>query len=258
MEGASFWKKLSDKMSKSKDPVKDIEQAMKDLRAYERYKVWDLEAVKLIYGGSTYNVRDMSFSGLGADWINASELEQVPFNTITDAKMHVLGQEFPVHVICVRKMGSIGGLRFQHDLPESLVKLGTFIEHLRGGATFQEIDKSNVKEKYQHPDWIALRGDGPVDLLISKGTGGSTRDAVLSFPRGEQYQELTWNHGVIKTGVTMDNSGPGSRVAQTQEVDETTLRQGIEILLGVKQADWRVLIEPLLIQALSLLKKKAT
>ena len=239
-EKGGFWKKFSDKISKSKDPVKDLEQIFKDMRAYERFNVWELGVTRITIENRTDNIRDVSFSGVSARMGDPAFLATIPLNVQIDGTIDLLGHTFPMHLICVRKVGDVAGFRFNHDLPDSLVKLSSFLEHLRSGATMQEIDKKNVKEKYQSPEWVALRGEGPVDLLINKANNaGGFIDAVLSFPKGEHYQEITWTQGVVKTGRTMDLEGPGSRMEQSMNVDLNTLRQGIEIFHGITNQSWR-------------------
>jgi hypothetical protein len=177
---------------------------------------------------------NLSYSGIG---LNLSEIpDQNLFPKVGERfgfEMNLIGNRHSFEGTVVHHQDKFAGIDLIHYDNSSLAFLRPFIENMRRGHTAEKVDKSNLKEKFQSPEWIVLRGDGPIDITLRNNPRSNILEyGLLTFPVGEQYAEVEWREGKLFTLKALDKLGVSPRMEASSELDDATLQEAVFILIG--------------------------
>lgn len=239
------------------DPLQaELATLNKDGRLHARYvlNIEQLASVRLDNGLSGV-VKDVSYGGFAVRFAVTPD-DSRPLEGELGATLTVLDRTVRCKVVPVRVVKQsatiIAGLSLVHESATTLIFLRDFIEPLRCGRTLAPLSKEIRAEKFKGDDWTCLRGEGPTDLIIRSAQDGGVAEALLTFRSHENYAELTFKNGTLKTGRTLgkshDPKNVGAQMASTATIDPTLIRQAICILANVP-AELRRVVQPLLDEA---------
>lgn len=168
-------------------------------------------------------VQDISYGGL--------RISGQPININTETKLSFLRKEIRVSLEEVYTTELSSGYRFIHDDSELLIFLRPIIENIRKGNTAQIIQKEFCKEPYNTEEWVIIRAEGPIDIVmnIDKETISYT------YLNGKSYRNIKYNAGQIQVFSSIDEAGTSSRMKEAEKLTNDDIEYVVAQLQGINQ-----------------------
>ncbi len=216
-----------------------------DLRRHPRLASYDLAKLTL-EGQTEWSVYDLSYSGLGVILPQPqSETWPSQIGNLVKGHLTLLNKSYQA-TLTLRHVQNISeglkvGFSFIHEDPSLLLALRNVLEPLRWGATLKALPKDITADRYKGEEWSAYRGEGPTDLIVKYSSNGALDEFLLLFRHGQDYLEVTYQHGRLKTSqgqrANLDeiNYSASTQMMQTQNIDQSTLAMAIWLLTGIER-----------------------
>ena len=237
----SIIKKMMNKARNLTASEEEIAELRDDQRQFERFSLHrdDIAHVDL-HNGLHGIVKDISYGGMAIHFnVNNAGEQSEKMEGSQKGILTVLDRSVPVEIYPRRKavinpQVFLGAFSITHDSPETLLFLRDIIEPLQRGRSLRQIDGGALREKYPDEQWLCMMGEGPVDLAYRRNDIGNNLDeAFLTFRVNEHYAEVHYEDDKLRTSRTLDEDGPGARMAATQRPDQSLLNYGLFVLLGL-------------------------